>query len=45
MVVWPWLVNDRWLQFGAYDQLIAELRREDTDLEVFLNFKRMPPEM
>ena len=46
MVVWPWLTNDRWLQFGIYDQLIAELSsREDTDLEAFINFKRMPPEM
>ena len=45
MVVRPWLANDRWLQFGIYDQLIAEFRREDTDLEAFINFKRMPPEV
>ena len=45
ILVRPWLANDKWLQFGIYDQLIAELRRENSDLEAFENFKRMPPEM
>ena len=37
----PWI--DRRQEFGLYDQLMAELRREDqTD---FINFMRMPPDM
>ena len=30
-------------QFGLYDQLMVELRREDQ--RAFINFMRMPPEM
>ena len=39
------LANYRWLQFCIYDQLIVQLRREDIDLEAFVNFKKIPPEM
>ena len=38
-----WLGPDRRRQFGLYDQLMTELRREDT--KAFCNFMRMPTEM
>ena len=38
-----WLGPERRRQFGLYDQLMVELRREDT--AAFTNFMRMPPEM
>lgn len=38
-----WLSPGRRRQFGLYDQLMVELRREDQD--AFINFMRMPPEM
>lgn len=38
-----WLTPERRVQFGYYDQLMVELRQEDTD--TFRNFMRMPPEM
>ena len=37
----PWIL--RRPQFGLYDQLMVELRREDE--AAFINFMRMPPEM
>ena len=39
----PWLSADRRLQFGHYDQLMEELRMEDT--QSFFNFVRMSPEL
>ena len=42
LVVQPWIASDRWLQLAC---IIAELRKEDTDLEALENFKRMPQEM
>ena len=39
----PLLATDRRLQFGIYDQLMAELRREGK--EAFESFTRMPQEM
>ena len=39
----PWLSTRRREKYGLYDQLMVELRREDT--ETFRNFMRMPPEM
>lgn len=43
--VWvrTWLGPERRRQFGLYDQLMVELRREDE--KSFINFMRMPPEM
>lgn len=38
-----WLGPERRRQFGLYDQLMQELRREDQ--KSFINFTRMPPEM
>ena len=38
-----WLGVDRRRRYGLYDQLMRELRDEDTDS--FVNFMRMPPEM
>ena len=38
-----WLSPERRLQFGLYDQLMMELRREDQ--RSFMNFMRMPTEM
>ena len=38
-----WLGPERRRQFGLYDQLMDELRREDE--KSFLNFLRIPPEM
>jgi hypothetical protein len=38
-----WLGPERRRQFGLYDQLMVELRGEDT--ESFKNFLRMPPDM
>ena len=38
-----WLGPQRRRQFGLYDQLMVELRREDP--KSFINFMRMPPEM
>jgi hypothetical protein len=38
-----WLGPERRRQFGLYDQLMMELRREDT--AAFTNFMRMQPEM
>lgn len=38
-----WLSPERRRQFGLYDQLMVELRREDS--QSFTNFMRMPPEM
>lgn len=42
-IVWqqPWIARRR--QFGLYDQLLVELRREDQTS--FRNFMRMPVEM
>ena len=39
----PWLHPDRRRQFGIYDQLMVELRREDQ--RAFRKFLRMPTEM
>ena len=39
----PWLNTTRRRNFGQYDQLMSELRAEDT--QSFRNFLRMPPEM
>ena len=38
-----WLGSDRRRQFGLYDQLMTELRREDQ--KSFVKFMRMQPEM
>ncbi|KAH3856765.1 hypothetical protein DPMN_099359 [Dreissena polymorpha] len=38
-----WLDPERRRQFGLYDQLMVELRREDQ--RAFINFTRMPPEI
>ncbi|KAH3750340.1 hypothetical protein DPMN_184861 [Dreissena polymorpha] len=38
-----WLGPDRRRQFGLYDKLMVELRREDQ--RAFINIMRMPPEM
>ena len=38
-----WLSTERRRQFGLYDLLMTELRREDR--KEFMNFMRMPPEM
>jgi len=38
-----WLSPERRRQFGLYNQLMVELRREDS--QSFKNFMRMPPEM
>ncbi|XP_052230485.1 uncharacterized protein LOC127844379 [Dreissena polymorpha] len=38
-----WLGPERRRQFGLYDQLMIELRREDQ--RAFINIMRMPPEM
>ena len=38
-----WLGPERRRQFGLYDQLMTELRREDES--AFLNFMRLPPAM
>ena len=38
-----WLSPERRLEFGLYDQLMIELRREDQ--RSFMNFLRMPTEM
>ena len=39
----PWLSADRRLQFGHYNQLMSELRLEDSTL--FFNYMRMEPHM
>ena len=39
----PWLSADRRLQFGHYDQLMTELRMEDS--ATFFNYMRMEPRM
>ena len=38
-----WLGPERRRQFGLYDQLMVEVRREDQ--RAFINIMRMPPEM
>ena len=38
-----WLSPERRRQFGLYDQLMVELRREDS--QSFTNFMQMPPQM
>lgn len=39
----PWLSVDRRLQFGSFDQLMEELRVEDTT--AYFNYLRMEPAM
>ena len=42
-LVRPWLSAKRRLQYGHYDQLLAEMMIEDQ--QSFFNFMPMPPEM